>query len=181
MTSEWPWRYARLTHKAHIVVRFAIWLGIFEMQGVEKQKIGNAPNDLRMNLTLKRPKVLRIYQIFITDVQSLAPFSLYNQPLSRYMVVESRKRTEWHQNDLENVIVKSILCTLFTHEAQILANFQSRSSTSRQKLKIQNWNLTIPLKQFCSSMHEFLGVNLLLVYSFRGDLAWKFYSHVVPY
>ncbi len=41
--------------------------------------------------------------------------SLYDQPFSRYRFFENRKFTEWPQNDLKHLSVKSTLCTLNTH------------------------------------------------------------------
>ncbi len=41
--------------------------------------------------------------------------SLYDKPFSRYNVVENRKCTEWPQNDLKHLTVKSTLYILNTH------------------------------------------------------------------
>ena len=41
--------------------------------------------------------------------------SLYNQPFSRYKIVENRKCTEWPQNELETWAVKSTLYALNTY------------------------------------------------------------------
>ncbi len=54
---------------------------------------------------------------------------LYDQPFSRYRFFENRKCTEWPQNDLTHLSVKSTLYTLNTHpEAQISIRFALRQA-----------------------------------------------------
>ncbi len=68
-------------------------------------KIGNAPTDLR--LPVKRSKFSSMHWILCPRATVFFRFTLYEQPLSRYNVVENGKRTDWHQTDLGHWTVKT--------------------------------------------------------------------------
>ena len=70
---------------------------------------------------------LQVYPVY-TEYSSPRPkfhsVSLYDRPFLRYNIIENRKCTQWPQNDLMNLTVKSTLYTLNAHpEAQISLRF----------------------------------------------------------
>ncbi len=92
--------------------------------------------------------------------------SLHDQPFSRYRFFENRKYTEWPQNDLKHLSVKSTLCTLNTHPRG--PNFTPfRSTTSRfqdTRLKIGNApNDPRMTLQFTINKYNHLQVHALLL------------------
>ena len=77
-------------------------------------KIGNAPNDPKLNLTLNSQK----YAIYTMTYPLRSKFSsvlLYDQPFPRYKIVKNRKCTEWSQTALEYLTVKCTLYALHTY------------------------------------------------------------------
>ncbi len=65
-------------------------------------KIGNAPNDF-YHITFKS-SMYTLNSHLKTKFHSV---SLYDQEFSRYKLLGNRKCTEWHQNDLHHLTVKS--------------------------------------------------------------------------
>ncbi len=98
-------------------------------------KIRNPPNDLRMILST-------CIHWILTPRPKFYPVSLYGQPFSRNKLVENRKCTEWPENDIEHLTVKSTLYTLQnTHLwGSNFIPFRSRTSHFRDigLLKIRN-------------------------------------------
>ena len=63
-----------------------------------------------------------VYTEYLSLRPKFHPVSLYDQPFSRYKIVENRKCTQWPHH----VSVKSTLCTLNTHfRGQNLTPFRS--------------------------------------------------------
>ncbi len=82
---------------------------------------------------------------------------MYNQPFSRYKVVENRKCTELHQNAINHLTVTSTVYTMHTHPpCQNFTQFRSRTSYFRDTLvenrKCTEWphdNLNhLPVKSY---------------------------------
>ncbi len=92
--TEWPQTHlehlivkrtlSSYTPEVQILVRFTLQAAIFKLQGW--QKIRNALNDFR-----------------------LRPYSLYDQPFSRYKAVENKKYTEWFQIEMKHLTAQSTL------------------------------------------------------------------------
>ncbi len=59
--------------EAQILVRFALWLAVFEIQGRQN---GNAPNDPKLNLNTWQSKVPFIHEILTHEAQILVRFTL---------------------------------------------------------------------------------------------------------
>ena len=78
-------------------------------------KIGNTPNDPRTTLTTYNCHKHPVYIESLPPRPKFHSVSLYELSFSRYKVVESRKCTEWPQNDLNHLTFKSTLYTLNTY------------------------------------------------------------------
>ena len=122
----------------------------------------------------------------------------------RDMRSPERKCTEWPQTELEHLKSQKYLVYTTYREAHILVRFALRrlerydqsgfqyiaqfiiphwlpcqTEKKCQKFKISNFTILSALVETLPrSMHEFWGANL--VCSFRGDIVWIFYSHMVP-
>ena len=82
-------------------------------------KIGTTLNDPQNYPKHLTSQVSCIHWILIPEPKFHSD-SLYDQPFSRYKIVENRKCTEWPQNNLKFLTVKSTLYTLNTHpKAQV--------------------------------------------------------------
>ncbi len=124
----------------------------------------------------------------------------YDQWFSRYKVAKNRKCTKWPQTELEHLTVKSTLYTLNTYALRSKfwsvslynqwfrryctfynSHWPPQKRTKNKLPKIQNLKFTILYTTLVDtlpmSMHEFFEANLLC--TFRQDVTWSFFSHMV--
>ena len=83
-------------------------------QDTRLSKIGNAPNDPEWPQVVNCQKY-PAYTEYSHPRPKFHSVWLYDEPCLRYKVDENRKCTQWPQNDLNHLSVKSTLSTLNTH------------------------------------------------------------------
>ncbi len=127
--------YTLNTHRwAQISLHFSLRPATFEIQGCWKLEM------LRMIPEWPKPLKYQNYPVYTEYSQPRRKFhsvSLYNQPFSRYKFVENQKCTEWHQNHLNHLTVKSTVYTLNTlYRGPNFTLFLSTISRFRDTIKL---------------------------------------------
>ncbi len=116
---QWPHKTGY--HRDNVGVRFALRPSLFEIQGYWKSEMHQMTPEWSWALYCQK------YPVFSkcwTQKPKFHSVSFYDQPFSRYNVVENWKCTGWPQNDLKHLTDNSYpLHTKYSPEAQISLRF----------------------------------------------------------
>ncbi len=179
-----------------MLVRFALRLGVSEIQGRQNQKCTKWPQTELEHLTVKSTLYTLNTYLWGPNFGPFRPTASRFRDTKLSKSEKNRKSTEWLQNELEHLTAKITLYTLNTYPRYLIlvrrfpryrTFYNSALTPQKEQKKIaknpkfeQLWILWTTLVQTLpGSMHEFLGANLLCMY-FQTRCCLNFFSHVVP-
>ena len=114
ITPKWPWTLQGHRCLTYVWVKdftpFCSTTSRFRVFGHFETSEQNYPKNDLEHYRVKDTLYMRV--LLMSQGPKFHPIFLYDQPFSRYKVVDNRKCTKWHQNDFEYLTVKSTLYTL---------------------------------------------------------------------